>query len=94
MSFLPAWTRRDVEHGQNAFQRDRVEDRRNTNHMPPRMNDLDRDSEGKRKADRQERRAVLLAAARASPVTGAMDRKEATFPAATSTNRACLPGGL
>jgi hypothetical protein len=55
MSFLPGWTRRDVEHGQNALERDRVKDRRDTNHVPTRMNDLDRDPEGKRKTYRQER---------------------------------------
>jgi hypothetical protein len=74
MSFLPGWTRRDVEHGQNAFQRDRIKDRRNTNHMPPRMNDLDRDSEEKREADRKERRVVLLAAAMASTVASGVTR--------------------
>ena len=62
--------------------------------MPARMNDLDRDSEGKRKAYRQERRVVLLAAKMASTVSGAMYRKEATFPDTAPTNRACLPGGL
>jgi hypothetical protein len=94
ISFLPGWTRRDVEHGQNAFQRDRVKDHRDTNHMPARMNDLDRDSEGKRKAYWQERRVVLLAAARAGTVTGAVDRKEAAFPDTAATNRAHLPGGF
>jgi hypothetical protein len=63
MSFLPGWTRRDIEHGQNAFQRDRIKDRRNTNHMPTRMNDLDRRSDGKGKSDGKERRAIPLAAA-------------------------------
>jgi hypothetical protein len=74
MSFLPGWICRDVEHGQNAFQRDRIKDRRNTNHMPPRMNDLDRDSEEKREADRKERRVVLLAAAMASTVASGVTR--------------------
>jgi hypothetical protein len=63
MSFLPGWTCRDVEHGQDAFQRDLIKDRRNTNHMPPRMNDLDRDSDGKGKSDGKERRGIPLAAA-------------------------------
>jgi hypothetical protein len=64
------WPRRDVEYGQNALERDRIKDRRNANHMPTRMNDLDRDSEGKRQAYRQERRVVLIAAATASTVAG------------------------
>jgi hypothetical protein len=70
MSFLPRGATRDVEHGQNARKRDRIKDRRNANHMPTRMNDLDRDSEGKREAYRQERRAVLIAAAMAITVAG------------------------
>jgi hypothetical protein len=60
MSFLPAWPRRDVEHGQNAFQHDRIKDRRHTNHMPTRMDDLDRRSDGKGKSDGKERRAIPL----------------------------------
>jgi len=62
--------------------------------MPTRMNDLDRDSEGKRKAYRQERRVVLLAATMASTVTAATYRKEATFPDAAPANRARLLGGF
>jgi hypothetical protein len=62
ISFLPGWPRRDIEHGQNAIQRDRIKDRRNANDMPTRMNDLDRDSNGKGKSDGKERRAIPLAA--------------------------------
>jgi hypothetical protein len=58
------------------------------------MNDLNRDSEGKRKAYRQERRVVLLAATMASTVTGAVYRKGATFPDAALTSRARLLGGF
>jgi hypothetical protein len=62
--------------------------------MPPRMNDLDRDSEGKGKADRQERRVVLLAAARVGTITDATYRKEATFADAAPANWARLLGGF
>jgi hypothetical protein len=91
MSFLPGWTRRDIEHGQNAFQRDRIKDRRNTNHMPTRMDDLDRDSEGKREAYWQESRAVFLAVTMASTLTSGMCRKQAASPNSAPMNRARLP---
>jgi hypothetical protein len=50
------------------------------------MNDLDRDSQGKRQAYRQESSVVVLAAARANTVTAARYRTWATSPHTSPTD--------
>jgi hypothetical protein len=94
MSLLSGWPRRVVEHGQNAIEHYRIKDRRNANHMPTRMNDLDRDSEGKRKVYRQEGRVVFLAIAMATIVTGGVSRTQTAAPTTAPTNLARLTDGF
>src|SRR3990172_1145859 len=78
-SLRPRCTRRRVDLRQDATQRGRVEDRRNTNHVPTRMNHLDRAPDGKRETHGQETRDAPL-------VTATANR-----PTSSATNRSALP---
>jgi hypothetical protein len=58
----------EIEHRQNATQRRRVKERRNTNHVPARMDDFDGNAEGQGHRHSQEGRFLRVDASVLSPV--------------------------